>query len=56
VSLAPQKYVAPTPRPIAAMRWGRGEGCNFVTQSAGQWPERYICKVNQQFGCSYDNR
>lgn len=48
--------VTPIVRPPGALRWGKGEGCSFVTGSPTQWSERYQCSRQGDFGCSPDNR
>lgn len=35
-----QDYTPPEPLPPGSPRWGRGEGCDFVTQSVKGWPSR----------------
>jgi hypothetical protein len=48
----------PKPPPLSRgyLRWGRHEGCAFVTGSARQWPARYLCGKDDEYGCSADNR
>jgi hypothetical protein len=52
----PQGYVPPPTYSIDAMRWGKGEGCGFITNSARDWPASYVCKDPSLQGCTYDNR
>ena len=50
-----QGYIAPPSDPDS-MRWGKNEGCEFITNSAAEWSQRYFCSQLNQQGCSYDNR
>ena len=45
-----------TKRSPGYLRWGRQQGCAFVTGSARDWPEEYLCTKVNQYGCSSDNR
>lgn len=49
-------YTPPAPRSVGALRWGRSEGCAFVRGNPRNWPDRYRCTKNQEYGCTADNR
>ena len=51
-----QDYVVPPPDPPGMIRWGRAEGCDFITQSVRNWSERYQCRAAAQQGCTFDNK
>ena len=48
------------PRSPGYLRWGRHEGCAFVTGTADDWKRdsgnKYVCETNLAYGCSPDNR
>ena len=50
-----QGYIAPASDPDS-MRWGKGEGCDFITGSVASWSQRYFCQQPASEGCTYDNR
>ncbi|RYY35096.1 hypothetical protein EON62_02770, partial [archaeon] len=53
---APSTYTPPPPHSPGALTWGRGEGCAFAQGHAKNWPAKYVCAQNQDYGCTPDNR
>ena len=56
VSSDASEYEPPPPLSVGYLRWGRGEGCDFVNKGPVHWPERYVCTEHQDYGCSPDYR
>jgi hypothetical protein len=56
VVVAPEQSPEVTPVSPSSLRWGKGQGCDFITQSAAAWSARYFCSKKGELGCSYDNR
>jgi hypothetical protein len=51
-----QDYKPPTSYHADSMRWGKNQGCSFITGSVRDWPARYQCRIPAEQGCSFDNR
>lgn len=49
-------YTPPPAMSPGALRWGIGEGCDFLEGHPRNWPSTYTCSRNRAYTCTPDGR